>query len=138
MFSCRSSEEGFVCLKKSEIWNFPGWSRVGTRKMGFPRCLLKGFYVRHHSKPFYRGMPKSERRTAPDGDAREPERRRLGRRGPFPEGLLSRSSRASTVRVSMMKGRQSEFCGVCGGVTESGGVGRPWLPRLRGPRSSRP
>lgn len=49
-------------------------------------------------KPFYRGVPKSERRTAPDGDAREPERRRLGRRGPFPEGLLSRSSRASTVQ----------------------------------------
>lgn len=43
MFSCRSSEEGFVCLKKSEICNFPGWSRVGTRKMGFPRCLLKDF-----------------------------------------------------------------------------------------------
>lgn len=26
-------------------------------------------------KPFYRGVPKSERRTAPDGDAREPESR---------------------------------------------------------------
>lgn len=63
--------------------------------IGFPTMSPERILRSASLKPFYRGVPKSERRTAPDGDAREPERGRLGRRGPFPEGLLSRSSRAS-------------------------------------------